>query len=119
MRDDGRHAPCQAKKVQGGLTALLVALGRLIKGTYRSTARQTSRARVLARTGREALPGARCGGEMRLWQGWPPRYGVVYDAWQAIPRGRDGPCRGSPPGAGVHGEGEKAMTPRALAALLV
>jgi len=39
----GLHATCKAKKVKGVLTALMVALGRLIKGTYRITARQTYR----------------------------------------------------------------------------
>jgi hypothetical protein len=52
------------------------------------------------------------GGEMSLWQVWHPRYGLVYDEVQAIKRGRYGPCRGSPPGAGA-----KAMTQLALADL--
>jgi len=37
---------------EGGAHPLMVALGRLIKGTYRITARQTYRERVLASTGR-------------------------------------------------------------------
>src|SRR5215813_1837793 len=99
MRYYGLHATCKAKKVQGVLTALMVALGRLIKGTYRIAARQTSRERVLASTGRDPLRCARCGGEMMRWQVWHPRYGVVYDEVQAIKRGRYGLCRGSPPGS--------------------
>jgi hypothetical protein len=62
---------------------------------------------------------ARCGRERLLWQVWHPRYGVGYDELQAIKRGRYGPCRGSPPGTGVDGDGEKAMTQLVLAALLV
>ena len=73
--------------------------------------------RVLASTGRDPLRCARCGGEMLLWQVWHPRYGVVDDELQAIKRGRYGPCRGSPPGTGVDGDGEKAMTQLALAEL--
>jgi hypothetical protein len=42
---------------------------------------------------------------------------VVYDELQAIKRGRYGPCRGSPPGAGADGEGEKPMRQLALADL--
>src|SRR5215831_17960452 len=94
----GLHATCKAKKVKMMLTALMVALGRLIRGTYRIVAQKTYRDRVLASTGRDPLRCVRCGGEMMLWQVWHPRYGVVYDELQAIKRGRYGPCRGSPPG---------------------
>jgi len=100
--------------VQGVLTALMVALGRLIKGTYRIVALKTYRERVLASTGRDPLRCARCGGEMLLWQAWHPRYGVVYDEVQAIKRGRYGPCRGSPPGAGADRDGAKAVIQLAL-----
>jgi hypothetical protein len=117
MRSEGRHATWKAKKVKMGLTALRVALGRWLKGTYRLMAQKTSRERVLASTGRDPLRGARCGGEMRLWQVWHPRYGVVYDEVQAIKRGRYGPCQGIPPGAGADREGAKAMTQLALADL--
>ena len=117
IRYDGLHATCKAKKVKGVLTALMVALGRLIKGTYRITARQTYRERVLASTGRDPLRCARCGREMVLWQVWHPRYGIVYDEGQAIKRGRYGPCRGSPLGAGADGTGAKAVTQLVLADL--
>jgi hypothetical protein len=50
-----------------------VALGRLIKGTYRIAAQKTYRERVLASTGRDPLRCARCGREMLLWQVWHPR----------------------------------------------
>jgi putative transposase len=53
MRSDGLHATCKVKKVKGLLTVLMVALGRLIKGTYRIVAQQTYRERVLASTGRD------------------------------------------------------------------
>ena len=33
IRSYGLHATCQAKKVKVGLTVLMVALGRLIRGT--------------------------------------------------------------------------------------
>ena len=68
IRYYGLHATCKAKKVKGVLTALMVALGRLIKGTYRIVAQKTYRDRVLASTGRDPLRCARCGGEMMLWQ---------------------------------------------------
>ena len=100
--------------MKGVLTALMVALGRLIKRTYRIVAQKTYRERVLASTGRDPLRCARCGGEMMLWQVWHPRYGVVYDEVQAIKRGRYGPCRGSPPGAGTDRDGAKAMIQLAL-----
>jgi hypothetical protein len=77
IRSYGRHATCTAKKVKGFLPVLMVALGRLIKGTYRMAARQTYRERVLASTGRDPLRCARCGRERLLWQVWHPRYGVV------------------------------------------
>jgi hypothetical protein len=77
IRYYGLHATCKAKKVKGVLTALMVALGRLLKGTYRIVAPKTSRARVLASTGRDPLRCTRCGGEMMLWKVWHPRYGVV------------------------------------------
>ena len=117
IRYYGLHATCKVKQVKGGLTMLMVALGRLIKGTYRIVAQKTYRERVLASTGRDPLRCARCGGEMLLWQVWHPRYGVVYDEVQAIKRGRYGPCRGSPPGAGADGTGAKAITQLALADL--
>ena len=117
IRYYGLHATCKAKKVKMMLTALMVALGRLIKGTYRIVGQKTYRDRVLASTGRDPLRCMRCGGEMLLWQVWHPRYGVVYDELQAIKRGRYSPCRGSPPGAGADGTGVKAMTQLALADL--
>jgi hypothetical protein len=119
IRYYGLHATCKAKKVKVVLTALMVALGRLIKGTYRIAARKTYRERVLASTGRDPLRCARCGREMLLWQVWHPRYGVVYDELQAIKHGRYGPCRGSPPGAGADGEREQPMTQLMLAELRV
>jgi Putative transposase len=119
IRYYGLHATCKAQKVKVVLTTLMVALGRLIKGTYRIAARKTSRERVLASTGRDPLRCARCGREMLLWQVWHPRYGVVYDELQALKHGRYGPCRGSPPGAGADGEREKPMTQLTLAELRV
>jgi hypothetical protein len=113
------HATCKAKKMKEVLTGLLVALGRLIKGTYRITARQTYRERVLASTGRDPLRCVRCGRGMILWQVWHPRYGVVYDELQAIKCGRYGPCRRLPPGAGAGGAGDTPMTQLALAGLQV
>src|SRR5262245_48900637 len=86
IRYDGLQATGKVKKVKRVLTALMVALGRLIKGTYHIVVQKTSRARVLASTGRDPLRCRRCGGEMMLWQVWHPRYGVVYDALQAIKR---------------------------------
>src|SRR5215470_1111374 len=117
IRYYGLHATCKAKKVKGVLVVLMVALGRLIKGTYRIVARKTYRERVLASTGRDPLRCARCGGEMLLWQVWHPRYGVVYDELQAIKRGRYGPCRRLPPDAGAGGEGDTPMTQLALTGL--
>ena len=51
------------------------------------------------------------------WPYSPVTDGVVYDELQAIKRGRYGPCRGSPPGAGADGDGTKALTQLALADL--
>ena len=103
--------------MQGGRTALMMALGRLITGTSRLVAQKTYRERVLASTGHDPLRCGRCRGERLLWQVWHPRDGVVYDEVQAIKRGRYGPCRGSPPRARADGDGEKAMTQLALADL--
>src|SRR5207245_3900 len=77
IRYYGLHATCKAKKVKVVLTALMVALGRLIKGTYRIAAQTTYRARVLVSTGRDPLRCTRCGGEMMVGKVWRPRYGVV------------------------------------------
>jgi hypothetical protein len=117
IRYYGLHATCKAKKVKEVLTRLMVALGRLIKGTYRIAVRHTYRERVLASTGRDPLRCRRCGRDMILWQVWHPRYGVVYDELQAIKRGRYGPCRRLPPGAGAGGEGDTPMTQLALTGL--
>jgi len=46
LRYYGRHATCKVKKVKGWLTGLMVALGRLIQGTYRIVAQKTYRARA-------------------------------------------------------------------------
>jgi Putative transposase/Transposase zinc-binding domain len=119
IRYYGLHATCKAKKVKEVLTRLMIARGRLIKGTYRITARQTYRERVLASTGRDPLRCVRCGRDMILWQVWHPRYGVVYDELQAIKRGRYGPCRRLPPGVGAGGEGDTPMTQLALTGLQV
>ena len=81
-----------------------MAIGRTLKGTYRVLARQTSRERGLASTGRDPLRCPRCGGVMRLWQVWHPRYGVVYDELQQIKRGRYDPRAVVPRGGGVAGE---------------
>jgi hypothetical protein len=89
------------------LKELMVALGRLIKGTYRIAAQQTYRERVLASTGHDPLRCTRCGGEMMLWKVWHPRHGVVYDELYEIKRGRYGPRRGIPPEAGTEGDWKK------------
>jgi hypothetical protein len=84
----------------------MVALGRLIKGTYRIVAQKTYRARVLASTGRDPLRCTRCGGEMMLWKVWHPRYGVIYNELYEIKRGRYGPRRGIPPDVRANRDGE-------------
>src|SRR6266567_501329 len=114
IRYYGLHATCKAKKVKEVLSRLMVALGRLIKGTYRITVRHTYRERVLASTGRDPLRCGRCGRDMILWQVWHPHYGVVYDELREIKRGRYGPRRGIPPDAGTGGDGEKPMIQLAL-----
>src|SRR5256714_9441183 len=118
IRSYGLHATCKAKKVKEVLTGLMVALGRLIKGTYRITARHTYRERVLASTGRDPLRCGRCGRDMMLWQVWHPRYGVVYAELREIKRGRYGPRRGIPPDAGANGDGAQPMRQLALTGLL-
>ena len=117
IRYYGLHATCKVKKVKGVLTALMVALGRLIKGTYRIVAQKTYRERVLASTGRDPLRCTRCGGEMMLWKVWHPRYGVVYDELHEIKRGRYGPRRGIPPGGRDDGAWSEPMRQPMLAGL--
>jgi putative transposase/transposase-like zinc-binding protein len=117
MRYYGLHATCKAKKVKGMLTALMVALGRLIKGTYRIAVQKNYHARVLASTGRDPLRCPRCGGEMMLWKVWHPRYGVVYDELHEIKRGRYGRRRGSLPGGREDGEWSEPMRQPMLAGL--
>jgi hypothetical protein len=109
----------KAKKVKGVLTVLLVALGRLLKGTYRIVAHKTSRERVLVSTGRDPLRCTRCGGEMMLWQVWHPHDGVVYNELHEIKRGRYGPRRGVPPDARVNGERAQPMRQLTLTGLRV
>src|SRR4029450_1301168 len=87
IRYYGLHATCKAKKVKGVLTALMVALGRVIKGTYRLVAQKTYRERVLASTGCDPLRCARCGGGVMLWQGGDPRYGGGYEGLEVVKRG--------------------------------
>src|SRR5437764_1309430 len=117
MRYYGLHATCTVKQVKGLRTMLMVALGRLIKGTYRIAARTTYRDRVLASTGRDPLRCTRCGGEMMLWKVWHPRYGVIYNELHEIKRGRYGPPRGIPPDAKANRDGDKPITQPALTGL--
>jgi hypothetical protein len=119
MRYYGLHATCTVKQVKGLRTMLMVALGRLIKGTYRIAARTTYRDRVLASTGRDPLRCTRCGGEMMLWKVWHPRDGVIYNELHEIKRGRYGPRRGIPPDAKANGDGDKPMIQLALTGLRV
>ncbi len=104
IRYYGLHATCKHQRVRSFLTTILVAMGRAIKGTYRVVARQTYRERILASTGRDPLRCPRCGGAMRLWKVWHPRYGVVYDELQQIKRGRYDPRAVVPRGGGIAGE---------------
>src|SRR2546426_9503498 len=94
IRYSGLHATCKAKKVKGVLTALMVALGRLLAGAYRIVAQKTYRDRVLASTGRDPLRCTRCGGGRMRLQGWGSRYGVGSEGLQAVQRRGDGSCRG-------------------------
>jgi hypothetical protein len=119
MRYYGLHATCTVKQVKGLRTMLMVALGRLIKGTYRIAARTTYRDRVLASTGRDPLRCTRCGGEMMLGKVWHPRDGVIYNELHEIKRGRYGPRRGIPPDAKANGDGDKPMIQLALTGLRV
>lgn len=91
IRYYGLHATCKAKKVRVVLQQLLVALGRLITGTYRIVTRKNYQERVRASTGQDPLRCGRCGRGMMLWKIWHPRYGVVYDELHEIKRGRYGP----------------------------
>jgi hypothetical protein len=100
------------------LKKLMVALGRLIQGTYHIAA-TTYRERVIASTGRDLLRCARCGREMMLWKVWHPRYGVVYDELHEIKRGRYGPRRGIPPGAGDDGRWAEPRVQPALTGLRI
>jgi len=104
IRYYGLHATCKHQRVRSFLKTILVAMGRAIKGTYRVVARQTYRERILASTGRDPLRCPRCGGAMRLWKVWHPRYGVVYDELQQIKRGRYDPRAVVPRGGGIAGE---------------
>jgi len=119
IRYYGLHATCKVKKVKGLLTVLMVALGRLLKGTYRIVTRKSYRERVWASTGCDPLRCRRCGRVMLLWQVWHPRYGVVYDELKEIKRGRYGPRRGSPPGGREDGEWSEPMRQLALTGLRV
>jgi Putative transposase/Transposase zinc-binding domain len=119
MRYYGLHATCKVTKVKGLLTVLMVALGRLLKGTYHIVTRKSYRERVWASTGRDPLRCRRCGRVMLLWQVWHPRYGVVYDELKEIKRGRYGPRRGSPPGGREDGEWSEPMRQLALTGLRV
>jgi hypothetical protein len=119
IRYYGLHATCKVKKVKGLLTVLMVALGRLLKGTYRIVTRKSYRERVWASTGCDPLRCRRCGRVMLLWQVWHPRYGVVYDELKEIKRGRYGPRRGRPPGGREDGEWSEPMRQLALTGLRV
>src|SRR6266581_3899284 len=66
--------------------------------------RYWSRDQIVASTGRDPLRCPRCGGAMRLWKVWHPRYGVVYDELQQIKRGRYDPRAVVPRGGGRAGE---------------
>src|SRR2546426_3665334 len=109
IRYYGLHATCKAKKVKGVLTALMVALGRLIKGTYRIAVQKTYRNRVLASTGRDPLRCTRCGGGGVLWEVWDPPFGGGYYETHENKRGGYWPPRGRPPGGGGGGGGGGAL----------
>src|SRR3989441_5593785 len=103
IRYYGLHATCKAKKVKVVLTALMVALGRLIKGTYRIAAQTTYRARVLVSTGRDPLRCTRCGGGGRGSERWVTRYGGGYNGQRGMKRGGVGSPPGMPPDATANG----------------
>src|SRR6266699_6189759 len=115
IRSYGLHATCKHQRVRSVLTTIVVAMGRAIKGTYRVVARQTSRERIVASTGRDPLRCPRCGGAMRLWKVWHPRYGVVYDELQQIKRGRYDPGDVVPRGEDVAWERRESAVQLGLA----
>jgi Putative transposase/Transposase zinc-binding domain len=117
IRYYGLHATCKAKKVRVVLQHLLVALGRLITGTYRIVTRKSYRERVWASTGRDPLRCGRCGRVMLLWQVWHPRYGVMYDELKEIKRGRYGPRGVLARGAGLDGDRPEPLVQLSLPCL--
>jgi hypothetical protein len=92
-------------------------MGRAIKDMYRVLVRQPHRERMLASTGRDPLRCPHCGGTMRLWKVWHPRYGMVDDKLQQIKRGHYDPRAVVPRGGGIAGERREPVFQLGLAFL--
>ncbi len=82
------------------IQAGLKRIGRLIKGTYQVVSPKNYRARYQEVSGRDPMICKSCGAEMELFRIWHPKYGVIYDEWEEIKKGRYEPWERSEPERG-------------------
>ncbi len=74
-------------------------IGRRIRGAYQIVSLQKYRERYQEVSGRDPMICKNCGCEMELFRRWHPKYGVIYDEWEEIKKGKYEPREGSPSAA--------------------
>jgi len=88
LRSYGVQATKTFEKVQGLMQEALAKGKGLVKCAVKIIASLTSRQRSHHRSGRDPLICPHCHEEMGVWKVWHPKYGVVYDEFKAIEKGR-------------------------------
>ncbi len=101
IRSDGVQATQTFAKLKGGMQDAVAKVKGLVKGAITIIAPLPSRQRDQQRTGRDPLRCPHGQAEMGVWKIWHPQYGVIYDALEAISRGKyaSQAPRADPPGS--------------------
>ena len=88
MRYDGVQATKTFAKLKGVMQAALAQVQGFVKAAIKIIATLTSRQRYQQRTGRDPLRCPHGQAARGVWKIGHPQYGVIYDAREAMKRGK-------------------------------
>ena len=93
IRSYGVQATKTFAKITGRIREALSKIKGVVRGAVKIIARLTYRQRYHQSSGRDPLLCPHGHQELGLWKIWHPKYGVVYDEFEAIKRGQYGSRR--------------------------
>ena len=88
IRYYGVQATKTFAKIKGMIRQALAKVGDMVKGAIKIIPAKSYRERYRESSGHDPLICAHCHHEMGVWKVWHPKYGVLYDEFDVIRRGR-------------------------------